>query len=1417
MSLHSRSLVWSGFLRISNYTLLTPTIMTSTLNSSTPHSSNPDRNGHANDTISEVLSGINALKSTLKNSRNPSAAGLLQKLWKIEQFVETVDAQPFSKISNQAEFRQLRSQLVSISQQMRACKDAKTLFQIMVNETRTAVNAERVLLYTFESEISGKVIAESVARGFTPTLRESLPLDTFGLDRMADYEQQSIVLLDSIASAGLTPYQLQIWERFQIQASLSLAVMLGDKLWGILVVHQCRPRRWQESEINLLYQLVLELTINLQPLQFQARLQQQQSTDRSLLRIINKIEESQNLISVFQTTTNEVRALLACDRVSIYRFQEDWSGEFIAESVASGWSSLVQAEAQVTVDTTANDRCTVKNLQNPIADTDTYLKETKGGSYTRGESFKQVNDIYEMGFSPCYIKSLERYQCRAYIIVPIILEGKLWGLLAAYQNSGPRQWQDTEINLLQCLTAPLGVALQKAEYLEQVEAKSLQLAAFAQQERFISSIVGKIRQSLEVSSIFRTTTQELRQLLQCDRVGIYRFNEDWSGEFIAESVGAGWSAIIQAQQEEGFRVDATTSDRCTVKSLTAATSADRDTYLQDTKGGGYARSEYKRVDDIYQMGFSPCYIETLEKYQCRAYVIVPLFLNDKLWGLLAAYQNSAPRVWLDNEVEILVQLSVPLSVAIGQAQSLQMIQQQSDRLTRTVTREQAIARITTRLSRTMDIEAVFIATPQAKQNLGASRIETIYKIATQQTRLMFSCSRVALYQFNPDWSGKFVAESAISGWSRLLDIMPVIEDTYLQDTQGGRYKDQQSTVVNDIYTAGYADCHIELLEQMEARAYMIVPVFVGDKLWGLLGVYQNDAPREWEKGELSCLIQVGIQVGISLNQVKYLEDVRQQSDRLAKFVEREANFVQLIFKIGQRIVERLQQKNLNPDSLFRSVTQELRQLLNADRVAIYRFHPDWSGEFIIEDVGNGYLKLAGTDAAIVIDPVLQESVGGQYRKNQASAVNEVAATNELTFSREILESWGAKAYIAAPLFKGEQQLWGLLLTYQNSHSRQWEDGEVNLLVQVATQLGIVLQQSEYLEQLQVQSQQLTEAARREKQANAALQNEVAQLLSAVQPALKGDLTVRAPVTEDEVGKIADTYNNTLENLRQLVMQVQEASQKVAETGHDSEASIVELANQAQHQFQALTQALAQIRAMVASTEAVATNAEQVEVAVQQANHTVQQGETAMNKTVDGILAIRDTVAETSKRIKRLSDSSQKVSRVVNLISNFTTQTQILALNAAIEATKAGENGRGFAVVADEVRSLARQSGEATAEIEELVQEIQAGTAEVAAAMDTGIDQVVEGTNLVTEVRHNLNAIVAATTQISQLVERITQATQVQNQQSQSVTQTMNEVATIANKTSADSIEISASFKALLTMAQNLQQSASQFKVEKTKP
>ena len=235
--------------------------------------------------------------------------------------------------------------------------------------------------------------------------------------------------------------------------------------------------------------------------------------------------------------------------------------------------------------------------------------------------------------------------------------------------------------------------------------------------------------------------------------------------------------------------------------------------------------------------------------------------------------------------------------------------------------------------------------------------------------------------------------------------------------------------------------------------------------------------------------------------------------------------------------------------------------------------------------------------------------------------------------------------------------------------------------------------------------------------------------------------------------------------------------------------------------------------MVDSTQAVVANAELVQLAVQQANETVESGDTAMNLTVKAIQGIRETVAQTSKKIKRLSESSQKISKVVNLIGNFATQTNVLALNAAIEATRAGEYGKGFAVVADEVRSLSRQSAAATIEIEKLVQEIQAETGEVAVAMENGIQQVIEGTNLVSDTRQNLNAIVSATAEISQLIERITAATQKQMTQSVTVTKSMQDVAEIANKTFAESQEIATVFQDLSGMAQELLTTASKFKVK----
>ncbi|WP_225938596.1 methyl-accepting chemotaxis protein [Kovacikia minuta] len=337
-------------------------------------------------------------------------------------------------------------------------------------------------------------------------------------------------------------------------------------------------------------------------------------------------------------------------------------------------------------------------------------------------------------------------------------------------------------------------------------------------------------------------------------------------------------------------------------------------------------------------------------------------------------------------------------------------------------------------------------------------------------------------------------------------------------------------------------------------------------------------------------------------------------------------------------------------------------------------------------------------------------------------------------------------------------------------------------------------------------------AQEQRQQKEELQKRALELLQEIAPISQGDLTIAAKVTDDEIGTIADSYNTTVESLRKIVVQVQAAVNQVTEATNQNDTYIQELSTEASRQVAEIAIALDRVKEMTEVAQAVAMNAEQAKVVVQQATQTVEAGDAAMDRTVDGIRAIRVTVAETAKKVKHLGESSQKISTVVELISNFAEQTKMLALNASIEAALAGEEGRGFAVVADEVRALARQSAEATEEIRKLVASIQAETNEVVAAMESGTEQVVSGTKLVDETRQSLNKITIASSQISQLVGAIAQATIVQSQASDAVTQTMQDIAAIANKTSTETSQFSSSYEQLRKVAQTLQAEVGQFKV-----
>jgi methyl-accepting chemotaxis protein PixJ len=969
--------------------------------------------------------------------------------------------------------------------------------------------------------------------------------------------------------------------------------------------------------------------------------------------------------------------------------------------------------------------------------------------------------------SPHQKQVLESLQVRTQITIPILLNDyasntnsyglqKVWGLLVLQQCSRSHKWTDGEINLLAQISLELTLAIQP----------SLPLLQLVQNRDPINAI------NLEAQGLLQNLTEKVRSSMQVDRVMVFAYNPDWSGKVITESVDVNW---VKAGDRFNFDY-----------------SINNENYKQ-----------YYAVNDIQTKNLTRCLVEILESYQIRAYLVVPIVYNDQLLGMLGAYQNSGPRNWQKGELESLQEFATKFSQPLQQTLYQRHQQFQSLQMSAQFQREKGLAKMQERIR-------------------SAKTEETVLQIATQESRKLLGVDRVAVYRFNSDWSGNFVAESVAAGWNSLMTSVPMVADTFLQRNEGGRYKDGGTLAVDDIYLSGHQACHMELLEQFEARAYAIASVFGADKhLWGLIAMYQNDKARKWQEDEIETLRQIGLQVGIAMEQIGYLNKLRIRSEQQ-----------QTLAKITDRI-----RQTLEIDAVFQNVTQELRTAMGADRAVIYQFNADWSGQVVAEAVTSGWMSLLveqGKDAILAgnrtqsdqcvvrkwntadntqTDTYLQETAGGRYSKGKkVTVVDDIYAKNFPECYVNALEKYQAKAYIIAPVFQGEK-LWGLVAVYQNDGPRKWQENDSELVTQIANQLAVALQLTSYVTQIQTQEKELAESLGRERGAREGLEQEAMRVLKALEPSFRGDLTIRAPLSETEIGTIADGYNTTIQSLRSLVRQVQVAAKSMSENSSLNNVLVEGLSSQAQGEIDRLDSALNQVKLLETSSAEVAEFAMQIDRAVNAANSTVQNGDRLIECTVNEILEIRSTVSETGKKVKRLGETFQKISKVVSLVENFATQTNLLALNASIEATRAGEYGKGFAVVADEVRSLAYQSANATTEISRLVDEIRSGTNEVTEAMEVGIAQVVQGTQLVNETRQTLSEIVIATSEIGGLVQSISKAANNQNQESQKLTVVMNDVAEIVIKTADSATQLSSSFKELLTTSENLQTSVSRFKVD----
>lgn len=654
--------------------------------------------------------------------------------------------------------------------------------------------------------------------------------------------------------------------------------------------------------------------------------------------------------------------------------------------------------------------------------------------------------------------------------------------------------------------------------------------------------------------------------------------------------------------------------------------------------------------------------------------------------------------------------------------------------------------------------------------------DEVFDYTVKAAKETLKAERAVVYRFNPDWSGIIIADAAIPGLPPCLNV--TIADTCMKANKADQYRNGRVRAIHDIYQAGLSDCHIQLLERLGIKSNLVAPIIKDNQLFGLLFAQYSSRTHTWQQSEINLLQRLAAQLGLSLQRIGLLQQQQSEAER-GRIVK------DITLKLGQ--FPQIQ-------GILDTAALEIRQALKSDRVVVYSFNEQWQGTVIAESVAAGFPRALG---AQIYDPCFADNYVEKYRQGRVQATKDIYQAGLTECHIRQLEPFAVKANLVAPIIQGGKLL-GLLIAHQCSAPREWQSVEIDLFSHLAAQVGYALDRANLVDQ--------------QKAAREQLQKRALELLIEVDPVSKGDLTIRASVTEDEIGTIADSYNATINSLRKIVTQVQAAAQQVTTTTTSSEGAVRELSSEALRQTEEISSCLERIQQMSDSIRAVANSAIQAEAAVQQATQTVSDGDAAMNRTVDGMMAIRKTVAETSKKVKRLGESSQKISKVVNLIGTFADQTNLLALNASIEAAHAGEQGRGFAVVADEVRTLARQSAEATFEIEGLVKDIQTETNEVVAAMEAGTEQVVTGTALMHETRQSLLKITSVSQQISELVAAIASAAAAQSQASVAVTTTMTDVAAIAHSTSNEATLVSASFKELLALAQELQASASQFKV-----
>lgn len=646
--------------------------------------------------------------------------------------------------------------------------------------------------------------------------------------------------------------------------------------------------------------------------------------------------------------------------------------------------------------------------------------------------------------------------------------------------------------------------------------------------------------------------------------------------------------------------------------------------------------------------------------------------------------------------------------------------------------------------------------------------EDLFHRTVKEVRQILGAHRVVIYHCNSDGEGQVIAEEIAPGLP--ITFGETIEDVCLAKELTEIYTQSEALAINNVDEAGLSIEHLELMKRLKIKAILLTPIFKDNKIFGFLIAHHCWNPHLWQAFEINLLKQLAIQVGLTLEQVTNSE--------------KRTAIQQLAIKLSGCV---------DNQDICHVAVESICKSLKVEKTLIYELDSSGKANLIAEsgvtDLSSSLSKNwdfpdLNIDGVIAINDINHSGL-------PQPAVKQLAALN-------------IKAGLIVPL-KQDEKIFGYLIAYNYSQTNIWQQSEIQLFDESAGTVGEALERINYLYSAKQLSQEQV-------QKEAALQQQIVQLIENIEAVSSGDLTVRAEITSGEIGTVADFFNSIIENLQEIVTQVKLTVNEVNNAIVNDESAINQLSIDANEQALGINRTLESVQEMRSSIKSIAKGARKAAIVASKASRTAEEGGAAMELTVENIHYLRETIGDTTKKVKLLGESSQKISHVVSLINQIAAQTNLLAINAGIEATRAGEEGEGFAVVAEEVAALANRSSEATAEIEGIVAGIQRETSEVVKAMELGITQVVEETRLIEDTKQNLNEILDVSHQIDGLVESISAATVIQVKTSKQVTNLMKEIAKISENTGNSTHEISTSLQKTVEISDKLAESVNTFKV-----